>query len=110
MATRPDKYERSAAGMDFDTPFREKASQLGAALAENGPDALFDEIENLLPDAWREQIASFPLTAVILGVGVGVWLGLRKGEEILAAGTTLITTAAMANVSSVMDSLGGSGE
>lgn len=106
MATRTDNHERSAAGMDFDTPFREKATQLGAALAENGPEALFDEIENLLPESWREQIATFPLAAVVLGVGVGVWLGMRKGDEIIAAGTSLVTAAAMANVSSVMDSIG----
>jgi hypothetical protein len=109
MATRPD-HERSAAGMDFDSPIREKASQLGAKLVENGPEALFDEIENMLPEMWREQIATFPLTAVVLGVGVGVWLGLRKGDEIIAAGTSLVTAAAMANVSGVMDSLGGNNE
>ena len=106
MATRPDNYERAAAGMDFDAPLREKASQLGATLAQNGPEALFDEIENLLPDTWREHISTFPMTAVILGVGVGVWLGMRKGDEIIAAGTSLVTAAAMANVSSVMESFG----
>lgn len=109
MATRPD-HERSAAGMDFDSPIRERASQLGAKLVESGPEALFDEIENMLPEMWREQIATFPLAAVVLGVGVGVWLGMRKGDEIIAAGTSLVTAAAMANVSSVMDSLGGDNE
>ena len=110
MATRPDSHERSAAGMDFDTPLREKATQLGARLVEDGPEALFDEIENLLPEGVREQIATFPLAAVLVGVGVGVWLGMRKGDEVIAAGTSLITAAAMANVSSVMDSLGNTGE
>lgn len=107
MATRPINHERAAAGMDFDSPIREKAQQLGAALAENGPEALFDEIENLLPETWREHIATFPLAAVIVGVGVGVWLGMRKGDEIIAAGTSLVTAAAMANVAGVMDNLGG---
>jgi hypothetical protein len=96
--------------MDFDSPIRERASQLGAKLVESGPEALFDEIENMLPEMWREQIATFPLAAVVLGVGVGVWLGMRKGDEIIAAGTSLVTAAAMANVSSVMDSLGGDNE
>ncbi len=93
--------------MDFDSPIREKVSQLGAALAENGPEALFEEIEKLLPESWREHIATFPMTAVIVGVGVGVWLGMRKGDEIIAAGTSLVTAAAMANVAGVMDNIGG---
>jgi hypothetical protein len=45
---------------------------------------------------------------MVLGVGVGVWLGMRKGDEIIAAGTSMITTAAMANVGHVMDRFGGS--
>ena len=110
MATRrSENHERAAAGMDFDSPIREKAAQLGNALAE-GPDALFEEIENLLPESWREQVAAFPLTAVLVGVGVGVWLGMRKGDEVIAAGTTVITAAAMANVASVMDSIGSRGD
>jgi len=107
MATRPNDHERSAAGMDFDSPIREKASQLGSKLAEGGPEALFDEIENLLPESWREQISAFPLAAVCLGVGVGIWLGMRKGDEVIAAGTSLVTAAAMSNISSVMDAVGG---
>ncbi|HET7435537.1 MAG TPA: hypothetical protein VFN10_12590 [Thermoanaerobaculia bacterium] len=105
MATRfPDQHERSAAGMDFENdPVRERAAQLGAKVAENGPEALLDEIENLLPEAWRDQIRSFPVAAVILGVGVGVWLGMKKSDEIIAAGTSLVSAAAMANVSQVMD-------
>ena len=95
------------AGKDFDSPLREKAAQLGSKLAEGGPEALFDEIENLLPETWRDQIATFPLTAVLLGVGVGMWLGMRKSDEIIAAGTSMITSMAMQNVASVMDTIGG---
>jgi len=109
MATRSDNHERAAAGMDFDSPIREKASQLGAKLAEGGPEALLEEIENLLPESWREQIAAFPLAAVCLSVGVGVWLGMRKSDEIIAAGTSMLTTVAMSNISSVMDAIGGDG-
>ena len=60
MATPDDNHERSAAGMDFDFPIREKASKLGNTLAESGPEALFEEIENLLPESWRGHIPSFP--------------------------------------------------
>ena len=102
MATRSENYERAAAGMDFDFPMREKAAQLGSKLAEGGPDALFEELENLLPESWREHISAFPLTAVLLGVGVGVWLGMRKGDEVIAAGTSMVSAAAMANVASVL--------
>ena len=107
MPTPDDNHERSAAGMDYDSPIHEKASHLGSKLVEDGPQALFEEIEKLLPESWREHIASFPLTAVLLGVGVGFWLGMKKGDEIIAAGSSMVTAAAMSNVSSVMEAMGG---
>ena len=96
-------HERSAAGQDFDSPLREKAASLGAAMADGGPQALFDEIENLLPEEWRDHVRTFPIVAMVLGVGVGVYLGMKKGDELLAAGTSLVSAAAMANVGRVMD-------
>lgn len=108
----PDQHERSAAGLDYDehAGFRESAASLGAKMVENGPEAILDEIENLLPEQWREQIRAFPIAAVALGVGVGVWLGMKKSDEIIAAGTSLISAAAMANVSQVMDRVKGDDE
>lgn len=95
-------HESSAAGLDFDFPIRERAESLGAAIAEGGPQALFDEVENLLPEEWKGHIRSFPLVAVVLGVGVGVYLGMRRSEEIVGAGSAMLTAAVMANVSRVM--------
>lgn len=100
-----DQHERSAAGLDFeesDGVFG-SASALGSKLMEGGPGALFEEVENLLPEEWKEHIRAFPVTAVLLGAGIGFWLGMKKGDEILAAGGTLVTTAAMANVAQVME-------
>jgi hypothetical protein len=110
MAERdPDDYERSAAGLDFDDgAIRDKAGELGAKMMEEGPEALLDEIENLLPEAWREQIRAFPVVAMALGLGVGIWLGMKKSDEIIAAGSSLVSAAAMANVSAVMDKVKGS--
>ena len=107
MPDDPKNHERSAAGMDYDFPIREKASKLGNAIAENGPDALFEEIENLLPESWRQQISEFPLAAVLLGLGVGIWLGMRKSDEIIAAGTSMITSAAVSNVTNFMERAAG---
>jgi hypothetical protein len=101
--TRNDDHERAAAGMDFDFPIREHAANLGSAIAENGPEALFEEIEKMLPDSWREQIQTFPIAAVLLGFGLGVFLGMRKGDEVIAAGTSMITAAAVSNVTNVME-------
>lgn len=100
-----DEHERSAAGLDYDeySNVRENAAKIGAKMVEDGPDALLDEIENLLPEAWRDQIKAFPIAAVALGIGVGVWLGMKKSDEIIAAGGSLVSAAAMANVSQVMD-------
>ena len=106
MATRTtDEHERSAAGLDFEDEggVRDRAAAFGSKMMEEGPAALLEEVENLLPETWREHIRSFPITAVALGLGVGLWLGLKKSEEILAAGTSLVSAAAMANVTQVMD-------
>jgi hypothetical protein len=108
MPTQENDHERSAAGMDYDSPLREKASKLGTAFGENGPEALLDEVENILPESWREHIAQFPIAAILLGLGVGIWLGMKKGDEVIAAGTSFVTSAAMSNVSQVMDHFGGS--
>ena len=109
MAQRnTDPHERSAAGLDFDDgAIRGKAEELGAKMVQEGPDALLDELENLLPEAWRDQIRAFPVTAMVLGIGIGVWLGMKKSDEIIAAGSSLVSAAAMANVSQVMDKVKG---
>lgn len=100
-----DEHERSAAGLDFDeqSTVRDNAAKLGAKMVEDGPEAVLDEIENLLPEAWRDQIRAYPVAAVVIGVGVGVWLGMKKSDEIIAAGGSLVSAAAMANISQVMD-------
>src|SRR5258708_3058759 len=105
--TRDDDHERAAAGMDYDFPIRAKASQVGNGMAENGPEALVDEIEKMIPESWREHIQTFPIAAVLLGLGVGVWLGMRKGDEIIAAGSSMVTAAAMSNITGMMDRTGG---
>ena len=107
-----DEYERSAAGLDYDTRagLRENAANIGQKMVEAGPEQLLDEIENLLPEEWREHIRTFPIAAVAVGVGVGVWLGMKKSDEIIAAGTSLVSAAAMANVSQVMDKVKAGGK
>jgi hypothetical protein len=109
MATKhSDDHDRSAAGMDYDSPIKEKAAHLGHAVAENGPEVLFEEIEKLLPESWREHIQTFPIAAMLLGVGAGLFLGMRKGDEVIAAGSAMLTSAAMSNISTVMDRATGS--
>jgi hypothetical protein len=107
MATRTtDEHERSAAGLDFEEEgggMHERAASLGSKMIEEGPEAFLNEIEELLPESWREQIRTFPIAAVALGMGVGLWLGMKKSDEIISAGTSLVSAAAMANVTQVMD-------
>lgn len=91
--------------MDYEQ-MTDKAQELGERLAE-GPDALIQEFEELIPAAVREQIVAFPLTAVVLGVGVGIFLGLKKGDELLSAGAAMVSAAVAANVNSVLADLGG---
>lgn len=107
MAQTPEEHERAAAGQDYDEgdPMGEGTTSFGSKILGDGPEALLEEIENLLPESWREQIRQFPVAAVLVGVGVGVWLGLKKGDEVLAAGSSMVSAAALANVSQVMDRL-----
>ena len=60
MATRNqnDDFERSAAGMDYEDPIREHAASLGAKIADGGPEAIFEEIENLLPSSGASRSAT----------------------------------------------------
>jgi hypothetical protein len=103
-----DDYESAAGGLNFDGDIRERVSDLGSRLASEGPGALLEQIEELVPDSWKEHIAQFPISAVVLGVGVGVFLGLKKGNEILTTGSSLIAAAAAANINSVLSGARGS--
>lgn len=78
---------------------------LGEALMDGGPDALLEEIEGLIPDSWKEHIARFPITAVAAGVGLGIFLGMRKGDELISAASAMMSAAATTNLNRV---LGGS--
>lgn len=80
---------------------------IGARIADEGPGAVLDEIEELIPEPWREQISAFPLTAVALGVGIGVWLGWKRSDDIIQAGAALLSAATAANVAQVMDKVKG---
>ena len=44
---------------------------------------------------------------VLIGLGVGVWLGMRKGDEIIAAGTSMVTAAAVSNITGIMERVTG---
>ncbi|HEY5609996.1 MAG TPA: hypothetical protein VIL97_02215 [Thermoanaerobaculia bacterium] len=100
-----DEYERAAGGLDLDDVVRERASSFGEQLA-SGPDALFEEVENLLPETWKKQISDFPLTAVCIGVGIGVFLGMKKGDELIAAGSSMLAAAATANLHKALGHMG----
>ncbi|MCA1732421.1 MAG: hypothetical protein LC732_02320 [Acidobacteria bacterium] len=97
-----DSHERSSGGLDFDEDLRGRATSFGSRLASEGPDAIFEQVEEMLPESWREQIRLHPLVAVALGVGVGIFLGMKKGDEVITAGSSLIAAAATANLNAAL--------
>jgi hypothetical protein len=103
IASDDDARERATGGLDYDNPIRERAASLGSSIAENGPEVLFDEIEKLLPETWREHIQAFPIAALALGFGVGIFLGMKKGDEVMTAGSSMLTAAAMSNLTGILD-------
>jgi hypothetical protein len=64
---------------------------------DEGVALIFEQIEELVPPVVRTQVAKHPLTFVLLGLGVGLFLGAKKGDELLAAGATMLTTAVAAS-------------
>lgn len=104
------EHERAAAGMDHDDSIREKVSDFGSRLAAEGPEALLEQVEQLVPDPVKAQVREFPLLAVAIGVGAGVFLGMKKSNEVIAAASSLIAAAATANLNTVLSGMRGEGE
>lgn len=104
----PDDYERAAGGLDYDEPEETQRGAAGggadwqARLEQEGPLALLDDVEEMLPEPVREQVVRFPLAAVCLGVGVGIFLGARKSEPIIAAITAAVTANATRSLGSIL--------
>lgn len=100
-----EDYESSVGGLDFDE--ESSSRNFGEALFEGGPDALLGQIEEVLPDQWREQIVRYPLTALAVGFGVGLFLGMKKGDDIITAGSAMLSAAATAQMTQILSDLGG---
>jgi hypothetical protein len=43
------------------------------------------------------------MTAVLLGVGLGLYLGWKKSDELISAGTAFVTAAATAKFTGMME-------
>lgn len=100
-----EDYERAAGGLDFDEESGSK--NFGERLLQGGPDALLEQIEEMLPDQWREQIVRFPLAALAVGFGVGLFLGMKKGSDVISAGSAMLSAAATAQMTQILSDLGG---
>jgi hypothetical protein len=64
---------------------------------EGGLELLLDQIEELVPPVVRTQVSRHPFTFVLLGLGVGIFLGAKKGDELLSTGASMLTAAVAAN-------------
>lgn len=69
--------------------------------SEGGPQAVLDEIEAMIPEAWQRHIAEWPLTSMAIGAGAGVFLGMKKGDEVIGALSTMVTAAATAHLTQI---------
>ena len=89
--------------MDHDEePPKDRVAALGESLFKGGPGAVLDEIEEMIPEQWRDHIATYPIVAITIAFGIGVFLGMKKGEELIATGAAMISTAATANLNQVL--------
>jgi hypothetical protein len=77
-------------------------SQQETEQPDEGVAMLFEKIEQMVPPVVREHVARRPLTFVLIGVGVGLFLGAKKGDELLSAGAALVTAAVTANLNAML--------
>lgn len=70
--------------------------------SQGGPKAVLDEVEAMVPESWRQHISDWPIVSVAIGVAAGVFLGIRKGDEVISAASTMATAAASAHLSQVL--------
>lgn len=99
-----EDYESAAGGLDFDE--EPDSRNFGEKLFEGGPDALLEQIEEVLPDQWRDHIVRFPLSALAIGFGVGLFLGMKKGDDVITAGSAMLSAAATAQMAQILSDLG----
>jgi len=64
---------------------------------EEGLALILEQVEEMVPPIVRTQVTRYPFTFLLLGLGVGIFLGAKKGNELLSAGTSMLTAAVAAN-------------
>ncbi|MFA6959012.1 MAG: hypothetical protein WC538_24330 [Thermoanaerobaculia bacterium] len=64
---------------------------------EGGLALILEQVEEMVPPIVRTQVTRYPFTFLLLGLGVGIFLGAKKGDELLSAGTSMLTAAVAAN-------------
>jgi hypothetical protein len=78
-------------------PQEEQAGELSEGLA-----VFLEQIEQIVPPIVRENVARRPFTFILIGVGVGLFLGAKKGDELLSAGAAMVTAAVTANLNAML--------
>ena len=63
---------------------------------------LLEQVEQMVPPVIRENVARRPFTFILIGVGVGLFLGAKKGDELLSAGAAMVTAALTANLNAML--------
>lgn len=102
-----DEYEKAAGGLDYDEDAggtrNTGTDDWTRRLQEEGPLSMLEDVEELLPEPVRTQVTNFPLTAVALGVGVGVFLGMRQSRTIISMITAAVGSSASKGLGSMFD-------
>lgn len=71
---------------------------------EGGFALILEQVEEMVPPIVRTQVTRYPFTFLLLGIGVGIFLGAKKGDELLSAGTSMLTAAVAANLNARLGS------
>lgn len=73
-----------------------------AAQSDDGVAMILEQVEQLVPPFVRDQVVKRPFTFVLIGLGVGLFLGAKKGDELLSAGAAMVTAALTANLNAML--------
>lgn len=64
-------------------------------------DSVLEDLESAVPNPIRQKVADHPIPALLIGLAVGLFIGMKKGNDILSAGSAAVASAATAGLSRI---------
>lgn len=89
-----------AAGVPVDAAGVPEEEETGESLS-TALDAVLEDLEMAVPAPIRTQVSNHPIPALLIGLGIGLFIGMKKGTDIMSAGSGAVAAAATAGLSRI---------